>query len=76
MSLAVSFPLVLPPPPLYSATCKDFGVVVHVRWGEGLGRNVGEPTTELVVTRRDEATLLAVQGVADCEGRPTDIKIG
>ena len=30
---------------------------------EGLARKVGDPTTELVVTRRDEASFIAVEGV-------------
>ena len=31
---------------------------------------------ELVVTRRDEAALLEVQGVEDCEVHPAAIKMG
>ena len=49
---------------MHGATCVYFGVVTHVRWGEGLARKVGDPITEIVVTRRDEASLLAVKGVA------------
>ena len=54
-----------PSPLLYGATCEDFGVVTHMRGGGGLYCNVGDPITELVVTRRDEASLFVVQGVTD-----------
>ena len=45
------------------ATCKYFGVVAHVCGSEGLSYKVGDPIMELVVTRRDKAALLEVQGV-------------
>ena len=49
---------------------------MHVRGGEGLGRKVGDPITELVVKRHDEVTLIVVQGVADFEGHLTSITMG
>ena len=39
-----------------------------MRWSEGLAVQVYYPVTELVVTRRDEATLFTVKGVTD--GKP------
>ena len=50
---------------MQSETCVYFGDVMHVRGGEGLARKVGNPITEIVVTRRDKASLLAVNGVSD-----------
>ena len=44
--------------PLHGATCKDEGVVAHVRVGESFPGQVRDPITELVVTRRDEAARL------------------
>ena len=41
--------------------------------GEGLASNFGDPITELVVMQRDEASLLAVEGVADGKFRPTPV---
>ena len=63
-------------PPPHGTTCKYFGVVAHVRRDEGLSCKVSNPITELVATRHDEAALLAVQGVVDCEGLPTAITMG
>ena len=60
-------------PLLYDATCVDFGVVTHVCGGEGLSRKVGNPITELVATRRDEASLIAVKGTEDGKCRPTPV---
>ena len=45
--------------------CVDFGVVTHVHGVKGLACKVRDPITEPVVTRRDEASLIAVKGVAD-----------
>ena len=56
-------------------TCVYFGVVTHVCWGEGLARKVGDLITELLVTRRDEASLLVVKGVADVKRRLTSISM-
>ena len=64
------------PFPRQGTTCKYFGVVGHVRGGEGPSWKVGDPITEIVVTRRDEAALISVQGVEDCEVRPTSITMG
>ena len=50
---------------MHGANCVDFGVVTHVRWGEGLVRKVGNTLTEIVLTCLDEASLLAVKGVVD-----------
>ena len=47
-----------------------------MRGGEGLSCKVGDPITELAVRRRDEAAVLAIQGVEDCEVRPTAITMG
>ena len=49
---------------MHSPTCVYFGVVTHVRGGEDIACKVSDPVTELVVTRRDEAPLLAVEGLA------------
>ena len=76
LALCLLFDLDLGLPPPYSATCTYFGVAAHVRWVEGLACKVGDPITELVVIRRNEAILLAVQVVADCEFRPTSITMG
>ena len=53
--------------PRHGATLVTEGVVTHVRWGESPARQIRDPVTELIVTRRDEATPLAVEGVADGE---------
>ena len=58
---------------MHGANCLDFGVVIQVRGGEGLTRKVGYPITEIVVTRRDEASLLAVKGVAYVKRRATSV---
>ena len=76
LALRYFFALGLGLTPPHVTTCKDSGVVVHVRRVEGLSCKVGTPITELVVTHRDEAALLAVQGMADCEGRPKAITMG
>ena len=49
--------------PLHCATCEDEGVVAHVRGGERFTCQVHNPVTELVVTRRDKATQLTVNGM-------------
>ena len=38
---------------------------MHVHAGEGPDRKVSNPIIELIVTRRDEASLLAVEGMSD-----------
>ena len=40
----------------------DEGVIAHVRGDEGFSYKVSKPITEIVVTSRDEAALLAIQG--------------
>ena len=60
-------------PSTHSATCVDFGVVTHVRGGEGLACKVGDTITELVVTRHDKASLLAVKDVSDIKCCVTSI---
>ena len=62
LHLRASFDIILPS--MHSATCVDFGVVMHVWGGKGLDCKVGDPITELFVNCRDEASLLAVKGVA------------
>ena len=42
-----------------------------MRWSEGLAGQVCYPVTELVVTRRDKATLFTVKGVTDGKPRLT-----
>ena len=54
--------------PLHGATPVYEGVVAYVRGGECPARQICNPITELIVTRRDEATPLAVEGVAN--GKP------
>ena len=65
------FELVLPS--MHGATCVYFGVVMHRHGDEGLAFKVGDPITYIVMTRRDEALLLAVKGVADIKYRATSI---
>ena len=55
--------------PRHGATLVNEGVVAYVRGGEGPARQIRDPVTELIVTRRDEATPLAVEGVAN--GKPS-----
>ena len=57
------FELVLPF--THVANCVDFGVLMHVRWVESLARKVRNIITELIMTRRDKAYILAVKGVVD-----------
>ena len=44
-----------------------------MRGGEGLGRKFVKPITDNVVTLRDWASLLAVEGVTDAKFRATSI---
>ena len=53
--------------PLHGTTLVYEGVVAYVRGGESLTRQIRDPVTELIVTRRDEATPLAIDGVANIE---------
>ena len=46
--------------PIHGATCKDDGVVAHVRGGERFSGQVRNPITEIIVMRREEDTLLAI----------------
>ena len=48
--------------PRHGATLVNEGVVTHVRGGESPARQIRDPVTELIVTRSDEATPLAVEG--------------
>ena len=54
--------------PAHGATLVYEGVVAYVRGGESPARQIRDPVTELIVTRHDEATPPAVEGVAD--GKP------
>ena len=54
-------------PPLHGATCENCGVVVHVCGGEVLTCKSGDPITEIIVKRRDEADLIAVKGMVNIE---------
>ena len=49
---------------LHGATLVYEGVVAYVRGVECPARQIRDPVTELIVTRRDEATPLAVEGVS------------
>ena len=53
--------------PLHGATLVYEGVVAYVRGSENPALQIRDPVTELIVARRDEATPLAVEGVADGE---------
>ena len=48
---------------------------MNVHGGEGIARNFRDPIIELIVTLRDEASLLAVKGVAYVKCRATSIAI-
>ena len=50
--------------PHHGATLVNEGVVAYVRGGEIPARQIRDPITELIVTCRDKATPLAVEGVA------------
>ena len=56
-------------------TCVDFGFIMHVRGGEGLAFKFGNPIMELVVTCRDQASIIAVKGVSYVEFRAISIAI-
>ena len=51
--------------PRHGITLVNEGVVAYVRGGESPARQIRDPVTELIVTRRDEATPLAVEGVVN-----------
>ena len=51
----------------HGATLVYEEVLAYVRGGEGVARQIRDPVTELIVTRRDNATPLAVDGVVDGE---------
>ena len=57
----VDFPVELPP---YGETREYFGIVAHVRGGEGISCIFGDPITNIVVTCLDEAALITFEGVA------------
>ena len=61
-------------PSTHGATCVYVGVITHMHEGEGLACNVGDPITDIVVTRRDEASLLAVEGMVDGKCRTVSIE--
>ena len=46
---------------------------MHGSGGEGLARKIGNTITEIVVTRQDEAFLLAFKGMVDVKWRTTSI---
>ena len=54
--------------PPHGTTLVYKGVIAYVRGGESPARHICDPVTELIVTRRDKATPLAVEDVAD--GKP------
>ena len=49
--------------PLHCATCKDEGIVVHMRGGECFSGQVRDPVLEIVMTRRDKADPIKIEGV-------------
>ena len=51
--------------PLHGTTCEYEAFITHVRGGDRFYSQVRDPVTELVVTRRDKAALLAVKSIAD-----------
>ena len=51
--------------PLHGATCEDEGVVAHVRGGECFPGQVRDPVPDLVMTRRDKAAPLTIEGVVN-----------
>ena len=53
--------------PLHGATLVYEGVVANMKGGECPARQIRDPVTELIVTRCDEATPLAFEGVAYIE---------
>ena len=48
---------------LHGANLVYEGIVAYVRGGEGLARQIHNPVTELIVTRRDKSTPRAIKGV-------------
>ena len=51
--------------PRHGATLVNEGVVAYVRGGESPACQIRNPVMDLIVTRRDKATPLAVEGVAN-----------
>ena len=51
--------------PLHDSTCKDEGVVAHVRGDECFDGQVRDLIPEIVMTRRDEVAPLTIKGVTD-----------
>ena len=49
--------------PRHGATLAYEGVVAYVRGGECPARQIRDPVTELIVTRRDKAAPLSVEGI-------------
>ena len=60
--------LSLPAP--HGATWCNEGVITHVSWIQGLSDQLCHPVTETVMSSCDEAALLEVEGVGDCESHP------
>ena len=67
------YPLSFFLPSTHGTTCVYFGDVTHVHGGEGLSLKVCDPITELIVTRHDDASLLALKGVVDVKYLTTSI---
>ena len=61
--------------PLCGATLLYEGVVAYVRGDERLARQIRDSATELIVTRHDEATPLAIKGVANRESGTTAVAV-
>ena len=45
--------------------CRFWGHHAHVCRGESLARKVGDPITEIILTRHDEASLIEVEGMVE-----------
>ena len=58
---------------MHSTNYVDFGVATRVRGGEVLDCKVGDTITKLVVTHRDEACLIEVEGMADVKCCATSV---
>ena len=58
---------------MHGATHVDFGMVMDVHKGEGLAQKVGNPITEIFMTRHDESSLLAIKVMSDDKCRASTI---
>ena len=61
---------------LHGLTWMDNGAIAHTRGGKYFAYEVGNPITELVMTSRDEANLLTIQGVIDGKSCIASVAVG